>query len=108
MEEDALKLIELVDSKKLGEDMWITRCCSESRDVLKLHSMGPGYRMFPGLGTSPGKGRYMITWPFIDIMIAREDEISGDLTVLGRRHHKSLFQQRSRALFGGISIWAPR
>ena len=108
MEEDALKLIELVDNKKLGEDMWITRCCSENRDVLKLHSMGPGYRTVTGLGTSPGNGRYMVTWPFVDIMIAREDEISGDLTVLGRRHHKSLFQQRSRALFGGISIWAPR
>ena len=108
MEEDALKLIELVDSKKLGEDMWITRCCSENRDVLKLHSMGPGYRAVPGLGTSPGNGWYMVTWPFINIMIAREDEISGDLMVLGRRHHKALFQQRSRALFGGISIWAPR
>ena len=84
--------------------MWITRCCSESQDVLKL---GYGHRRVSGLGTSPGKGQNMITWPFVDIVIAREDKISGDLKVLDTRHHKSLFQERLRVLFGGIWTWAP-
>ena len=60
--------------------------------------MGPGSTPVPGQA---------FTWPFVDITIAREDATSGDLLVLGKRHPKSLFQQRSRVLFDGISVWAP-
>ena len=96
----------------MGESIWIAKARGGSADVLKLHAAAgaEGSRAVPG---------QPFAWPFIDIVVAREDKTSGggggggggkggDLRVLDRRHPRSILQHRSRAIFGGVSVWAPR
>ena len=52
---------------QLGDDIRVTRCCSESQDVLKVYSVGnPGSRT-----VWAGDGKDEFAWPFVDIAVAK-------------------------------------